>query len=83
MLVTGKLFAALIAAAAAGVLGSPIELEKRENGFVGYCPYAVAGGGTCYRVIWPLGECHSLANDPDDNSISSFNPYGLTCTLWE
>jgi hypothetical protein len=82
MLVTRKIFVAFIAGAAAGVIGSPIELEKRD-GFIGYCPYAVAGGETCIRDIYPLGGCRSFQYDPDDNTISSFNPYGLTCTLWE
>jgi hypothetical protein len=84
MLVSGKLFAVLIAAAITGVTGSPVELEKRQATVdFYYCIETMPGPAqACAQyenVDWD--SCISLGGELD-KSIISINPYGFICTLY-
>jgi hypothetical protein len=87
MLVSRKLFAAFIAAAVAGVTGSPVELEKRDGNYftVRYCVNAEPGGDPCtppngdHQI---QGTCVNFARTTWDKDISAFDPMGFSCTLY-
>jgi hypothetical protein len=84
MLVSGKLFVALIAAAAAGVTGSPVELEKRDNDLtVFFCTDVGLGGPSCLQDTWPMGQCRNLEFTTLDKTLSAFDPRGAVCVLFE
>ena len=82
MFVSGKLFTALLAVAAAGVAGSPVELEKRISTIVSYCvnPH---GKLPCNEPHLDLDQCSNCPAGFGGN-ISMFWPSsGTACTLYE
>jgi hypothetical protein len=67
----GKFFAALLSVAAVGVTGSPVRLEKRNNGpYVYYCDGA-NGTKPCTHVQVTLDKCTYI---PKEENIDSFQP---------
>ena len=79
-----KLFAALLAAAAVCVTGSPVELEKRQASVnFYYCIETMPGPAQACSwfedVTW--NQCVPLGGELDKAFIS-INPYGFICTLY-
>ena len=87
MLFSGNIFTVLLVIAVVGVIGSPVELERRAPGgdlglgSVSYCD----GGGfaqPCQSPIVQDGECMNVTEDLL-NKMSAFMPsYGIGCTLY-
>ena len=87
MLFSGNLFTVLLAIAAVGVIGSPVELGRGAPGgdlglgTVFYCD----GGGfaePCHSPIVQDGECMNVTEDLLDK-VSAVRPgYGIGCTLY-
>ena len=85
MLISGKLIAALIAAAITGVTGSPVEPQKREPYIsYSYCLEDPLGSGDTCSTQWTAGwnECINLEDTYLDKAFISFNPYGFICILY-
>ena len=82
MFVSGKLFAALIAAAVIGVTGSPMELEKRDTVFtLTLCIASPSGfGENCSNWTANQGDCNPLEGYLD-KALTSIDTGGSTCTL--
>jgi hypothetical protein len=82
ILISGKPFAALLAAVAAGVTGSPVELEKRTSIF----PLACINADRvqpCKVLDVIVAKCYGL-DPPYYRAVSSFDPLdNNTCTLFE
>jgi hypothetical protein len=82
MFVSGKLFAALTAAAVIGVTGSPVELEKRDTVFtVTLCIASPSGTGeNCSNWTVNQNDCNPLEGYLD-RALTSINTGGSTCIL--
>ena len=82
MLVSGKPFAALIAAAIIGVTGSPVELEKRQSLTIDFCVGSTPGhGASCDQFTTPWNKCSPLGGFLD-RTMTSINPYGFICLVY-
>ena len=82
MLVSRKFFAALLAAAAAGVTGSPAELKERDTSPY---PYVCTDSDFLGNCIFPetiKGECFGL-DQPFYHTLSSINPYDKSYALYK
>jgi hypothetical protein len=81
MMFPGKFFAALLAIAASGVTGSPVELEKRDLGVIYMCQ-GKNWGQPCLPIHVPDKGCQKVPDDYDKkiNSIGSVET--LYCALF-
>jgi hypothetical protein len=82
MLFSTNLFAALLAVAAVGVTGSPVEVEKRGLGTVSYCE-GEQFAQPCRSQPVDAGQCYNII-DGFKQKVKSIEPLGGTfnCNLF-